>query len=78
MLNRLKICRMERFVYIRDSDSTNILKDNTPCKFKVQLNLPLTFDGFWKVALCEISLQVSAKTHTKNKRAMMALYRSTG
>ena len=46
---------MERYVFVRDNESNNIFVDHKPYRFRVQLKLPLHFDGYWKVALKEIS-----------------------
>ena len=56
---------MERYVYSQDTDSDQIFSDNTPFNFKTQLNSPLNFEGYWKVALTEISLQMDSKKHLK-------------
>lgn len=59
-------------MYIQDDDSNSIFKDNTPYKFKVQLNFPLTFEGSWKVSLCEISF--SSKFRSKDTSDTIYIY----
>ena len=64
----------ERYVFIQDNDSIDIFKDNIPCKFKVQLNIPSNFEGYWKVALCEISLQRNRKIKRKKSDNTLFIY----
>lgn len=52
---------MERYVYIKDNESNLYFIDNKPYHFKVRLQLPLNFDGYWKVALCEINFSRDTK-----------------
>ena len=63
---------MGYYVYIRNDESNHYFKDNTPCKFKVQFKLPLTFDGYWKVALSEIKFT----TNQKNSEDTLFIYSS--
>jgi hypothetical protein len=45
---------MEKFLYIQSNESNDYFSDNRACKFKVHLDVPLTFNGFWKVGLVDI------------------------
>lgn len=44
---------MDRYIYINSDESDGYFQDNKVYKFKVHLNTPLFFEGFWKVALTE-------------------------
>ena len=65
---------MERYVYLQDSDSIQIFKDNMPYKFQVQINHPLTFEGYWKVALTEVCLQRNPKMRAKKTENTLFIY----
>ena len=47
MPTRLKRNNMERYVFVKDDESSHTFTDNRPYMFKVQLKLPLNFDGYW-------------------------------
>ena len=57
---------MERYLYIRDNESNHLFPENKPYHFKIQLKYPLKFDGFWKVALCEVYTTRDLKSRTKS------------
>ena len=56
---------MERFVYVQSDESDNYFNDNRAWKFSVHLELPLTFEGFWKVGLLEFNANINKKTKKK-------------
>lgn len=65
---------MELYVHISDSESNNIFNDNRSYHFKVQLKLPLHFDGYWKVALCEISIHPDPNVKKKDLSDHLFIY----
>lgn len=65
---------MERYVFVRDSESNHIFTENKPYNFKVQLKLPLSFNGYWKVALCEISIKTDPKARRKTVDNTLFIY----
>lgn len=65
---------MEFYIFVRDSEISHSFTENTPYQFRIQLKLPLTFDGYWKVALCEISLQSNSKARKKDIDNTLCIY----
>lgn len=57
---------MDRYVYVRSDESNGIFDDNQVYKFKIHLKVPLSFHGFWKVALTEFQAR-NAKGIRKSK-----------
>ena len=52
---------MDKYIYIKSDESDFYFPDNKAYKFKVHLNTPLFFDGFWKVALTEFYVEKDKK-----------------
>ncbi len=65
---------MERFVFVTDSESSHVFTDNMPYHFKVQLKLPLHFDGYWTVSLREISIQTANKKISQISKTTLFIY----
>jgi hypothetical protein len=74
MLIKLMKNNMDRYVYIRDDESNLYFTENKPYHFKVQLKFPLKFDGFWKVALCEIHFNRDTKIRKINVDDTVFIY----
>lgn len=63
-------------MYIRNNESNHYFTDNKPYHFKIQLPFPLIYDGYWKVALCEIHLTRDSKAHNKSSDNTLFIYSS--
>jgi hypothetical protein len=57
---------MEKFVYVQSDESNSFFPDNQAWKFKVHLDVPLTFNGFWKIGLIEFNVNVKTKKTQKS------------
>ena len=56
----------EHFLYIQSDESNDYFSENNNYKFKVHLNIPLTLQGFWKVALLEFHVKLKSALISKN------------
>ena len=65
---------MDRFIYITSEDSGAYFPENKTYKFKVHLKLPLSFSGFWKVALVEFHGTVANKRRVAKAKSDFAIY----
>ena len=62
---------MDRYIYIKSNQSDDYFSENKVYKFKVHLNTPLNFDGFWKVALVELHAEQDKKIKVKNTNTLI-------
>jgi hypothetical protein len=52
---------MDKFVYVKSDQSDDYFLENRVWKFKVHLDVPMVFDGFWKLALFEFNARLDKK-----------------
>ena len=51
---------MERYIYIRNDDTSSDFVENKPCKFSVLLKKPLHLNGIWKIALVQFDARAKS------------------
>jgi hypothetical protein len=56
---------MDKYLHIKSDDSDYYFSDNEVYRFKVHLNMPLTLNGKWAVALIEFNAVDVSMSRTK-------------
>lgn len=61
---------MDKYIYVKSSESDEFFANNKVYSFKVQLDYPLTLPGTWKVALLEFHATETSKSIIKADEAL--------
>ena len=61
---------MDKYLYIKSDESDAYFSDNQVYRFKIHLDLPLSLNGSWKVALTEFYAADDSKSKSKTADAL--------
>jgi hypothetical protein len=65
---------MDKFVYVKSDQSDDYFLENRVWKFKVHLDVPMAFDGFWKLALVEFNARLDKKVRKSPAGEFLFVY----